>query len=406
LLVSALCLRHVDAGVLLLSVDLLFLDPDFVCTVRTRIAEATGIAEAGICIACTHTHSGPVTVDMLAWRDDVHVPPPNPDYMLLLAEALLRAAREAVRTLQGAELAWTTASALGVGGNRLDPHGITDSEVGLLAVRAKSTRHWLALVPIYGMHPTVLHEDSTRISADFPGATRAALREAYGDALVVLYCTAPCGNQSPRHVVSAPTFSEADRLGRLLAERMVSSLSRLDDSMFSDQVVLAAQLGTIQATPTSMPPVAEAISELSQRRAVLAALMASHSDPGSIRTAECAVFGAEETVTLANAQAHGELASLQQRYQTVDVQVLRIHQSLLAGWPCEIFTEYALALKAQSPHQVFPVSLANGHLQGYIVTDDAVRAGGYEAATRVFEPATGQRLLAKTHELITDIFNR
>ncbi|HYE74038.1 MAG TPA: hypothetical protein VEF04_11940, partial [Blastocatellia bacterium] len=42
-----------------------------------------------------------------------------------------------------------------------------------------------------------------------------------------------------------------------------------------------------------------------------------------------------------------------------------------------------------APCQTFVVTYANGHLQGYIVTPEAAAAGGYEAASRLFEPEAG-----------------
>ncbi len=65
------------------------------------------------------------------------------------------------------------------------------------------------------MHPTVLHEDSTAITADFPGAARAFLAERFPD-LTTIYHTGPSGNQSPRYFVTGQTFAEADRLGTML----------------------------------------------------------------------------------------------------------------------------------------------------------------------------------------------
>ena len=67
------------------------------------------------------------------------------------------------------------------------------------------------------MHPTVLHEDSTLVSGDFPAMTRQYLQEhVLGADCPVLYHTGPSGNQSPRHVTRANTFDEAERLGGLL----------------------------------------------------------------------------------------------------------------------------------------------------------------------------------------------
>ena len=97
---------------------------------------------------------------------------------------------------------------------------------------------------------------------------------------------------------------------------------------------------------------------------------------------------------------NGELAHLYANYREAAIQVVRIGDRILAGWPCEIFTEYALALKARAPMKAHAICLANGELQGYIVTPEAMQAGGYEAANSLFLPETGEQLVTKSVELI------
>ena len=46
------------------------------------------------------------------------------------------------------------------------------------------------------------------------------------------------------------------------------------------------------------------------------------------------------------------------------------------------------------------ISLANGELQGYIVTEAAVSEGGYEASNAIFAPAAGQTLVEATVRLV------
>ncbi|HEY3377996.1 MAG TPA: neutral/alkaline non-lysosomal ceramidase N-terminal domain-containing protein [Armatimonadota bacterium] len=399
LLASALCLRNDAGAVLLMAVDLLFISTATAREVRGRIAAQTGLCDAQIFISCTHTHSGPVTMDLLAWRDDPCVPPVDDAYLAWLVDALVAAAVEAAETPHDAALAWASADARGVGSNRLSPDGVTDPEAGVLAVRTRGGA-WLALASIYGMHPTVLHEDSTHISGDFPAFTRQHLREALGEHLVVLYHNAPCGNQSPRYAVTAQTFAEAERLGRLLGERILTAVRRMGADDFSRDILLAGRLGSMAPIPRAMPSVAEAESLLRERVAEFARLCADGAGHGPVRTAECAVFGAEETLVLAQAQATGELARIHEAYHQAEVQAVRIGERVLVGWPCELFTEYARALKQRASLPVHPVCLVNGELQGYIVTQEAAVAGGYEAANSLFTPETGEALVAKGVELV------
>jgi hypothetical protein len=392
LLVSALYVANGKAAVLQVALDILFLDPATARSIRAETAGRLGLPEAHVFISCTHTHSAPITNRNLAWEDDPVVPPPDPAYMRLLRTRILEAAEQAARNTRPAELAWTVADATGVGGNRLSAGGLTDPEVGILAVRGAGGGPMIGVSMVYGMHPTVLHEDSTLASADFPGYARLVLQETWGRDLVVVYHTGPEGNQSPRHFVKGQTFAEAERLGRMLGGAVKTSLQRLSASDFRVEAELAGGLRDVMLTRRHYPSVAEAEKLLAFRRAELARLRAEKAGHGPVRTAECALFGAEEQVTMARAEADGRVEQAARAAMPAQVQALRLGDACLGGLPGEVFAEYALDIKKRAARRTFVACLVNGELQGYIVTPEAAAAGGYEAANSLFLPESGRRL--------------
>jgi neutral ceramidase len=70
------------------------------------------------------------------------------------------------------------------------------------------------------------------------------------------------------------------------------------------------------------------------------------------------------------------------------------------GWPGEHFVAHGLALKAAAPAGTHLFTIANGELQGYIATPEAVARGAYEATNAVFSVANGPRFVARTLDLI------
>jgi neutral ceramidase len=64
-----------------------------------------------------------------------------------------------------------------------------------------------------------------------------------------------------------------------------------------------------------------------------------------------------------------------------------------------LFVEYGLAAKDERP-RLYVISLANGELQGYIATEDAVKEGGYEVTNCLFAPVTGRLFVAETLRLL------
>jgi hypothetical protein len=323
--------------------------------------------------------------------------------MAFLRQRVVEAAVAASESVVPARLAVTSARAEGVGGNRLSPDGPHDPEVGILFARRGDGGQPLAAQVIYSMHPTVLHEDSTLVSSDFPAFARRHLETAL-PGVKVLYHTGPCGNLSPRYHVKGQTFAEAERLGRALGETVLRAVDALRPEDFADQVSLAAGSRWVTLPSRPCPTLDRAAGNLQRAQAEYERLRHQAAPRAQVRTAECAVFGAEEGMTLARAEASGEVERLRrQRYARVEVQALRIGGAVLVALPGEQFVEYALRLKHDSPAPVFVVSLANGELQGYLVTPEAEAAGGYEAQMGLFPAAAGPVLTSAALDLIRDL---
>jgi len=268
----------------------------------------------------THTHSGPHVAEVLAWKDDPVVPSADPHYLAFMREQTLAAAVDAWKSPEPARAAWTTADVRGIaGGNRIDPEGAEDPEAGLLILRQATTRNPLAVVSIYGMHPTVLHEDSTLVSSDFIGFVRAGVEEASAN-----------------------------------LDRARSDFEKLKCDGPSASVV---------------------------------------------RTAEYTVFGAEEELTLARAEVTGEAERLREKYRYMEIQVIRLGDTIVAAWPGEFFVEYGLEFKRRAGGRAFVVTMANGDLQGYVVTPQAEAARGYEAQMSLFAASVGFQFVEETLNL-------
>jgi len=315
---------------------------------------------------------------------------------------IIESGTAAYRASQPAELAFTTAQASGVGGNRLDPEGPFDSEIGLVAVQSESEHRLIALVVVYGMHPTVLHEDSRLVSSDFPHFARQRLKQQYPE-LVTLYNLGPCGNLSTRYHVKSQTFAEAQRLGERLGDLILSALAKLKNTNFSREIQLSAKRTYTDLPTNSFQSTAAAQEKLQQATERYEKLKREGAPHGPLRTAECEVFGCEEALTLAEAQATGELAKWQERYRQAEVQVFRLGDVFIVAWPGEQFVEHGLALKQKASQRVLVISLANGELQGYIATPEAEAAGAYEAAFALFKPKAGDCLVNAALKLINQL---
>jgi len=314
-------------------------------------------------------------------------------------DGIVAAACQAVRGAVPGEVAVTAATIDGVGCNRLSPDGPRDPEAGIVIVRRQSDHSLLAVQLIYSMHPTVLHEDSTLVSSDFPGLARRRIEEALAGA-VVCYHTGPAGNLSPRYHVREQTFAEAERLGGLLAQPVLAAIDACPDSSFCGEVSLGGASTHVALPARVFSSVAQAEAELAAARDEFDRLRRAGAPHGPVRTAECTVFGAEEQVMLARAEESGAAERLRAEYGRAEVQVLRVGDAFLVGLPGECFVEYALDIKGRAGRRAFVISLANGELQGYVVTPEA---HGYEARLSFFLPEAGRLMADAAVELIASL---
>ncbi|MFB3904768.1 MAG: neutral/alkaline non-lysosomal ceramidase N-terminal domain-containing protein [Acidobacteriota bacterium] len=397
LLSSALYLSDGQGAAMFIANDLIWVGKASTRRIRERIAAATGLPAGAVMVTATHTHSGPMTLDYISNEADEVVPKTDQAYVSFMEDRIVSTGIQAFEAARPAEAGLVSVEVAGLGTNRRDPDGQADREVPILMVRSLESGQPLACMLVCSMHPTVLHEDSRLISADFPGMARLYLqREVLGADCPVLYHTGPAGNQSPRHVTRSNTFTEAERLGALLGKAVAKVIpaAHYDSSL---RVCTRQVFTDLPRRP--LPSLAEARRKRDAARRRLEELKSGPAPRQKVRTAEVDWFGSEETLTLARAAEEGRLEGAYASVLPAEIQLISVGPCAFVGWQGEIFVEYALAVKSRRPG-AYIISLANGELQGYIVTPEAVAEGAYEASNALFAPESGQILVERTLDLL------
>jgi neutral ceramidase len=365
LLSQVLLIRRGDQGVVLISLDLLGVRLDFTERVRAGIAEATGIPAHSILLACSHTHSGPT--GFLNGLPVIHTPE-DAELVKIVERKLIGASVEAMRSLQPSRLGVGHGQLKGVGANRNDPEGgPLDDEVIVLRVDDNDGCP-LAVWMNFGCHPTVMGHENLLITADYPGAARAALRRIHPDA-VFLYTNGASGDVSTRFTRRAQTFAEVERMGRLLAGEV---LKVMESSVAEDDHILCGRLEALELAFRTFPSPQEMQSETERLQGELATLQESGASHGVIRRAQTRLEGAVARQWLAQ-----ELKGLD-RFQS-QLQVLEVGPLALVGLPGEPFTRLVLDIKARRTHaHTAVVSYCNDET-GYFPDQQAFAEGTYEA---------------------------
>jgi neutral ceramidase len=393
---SALYLSDGKTKTMFIANDIIFVSKDTSASARKRIEEKTGVPAKNIMITATHTHSGPITLDYLSNQNDPVVPKTDMNYVRFMEDCIVLAATEAYQNAQPAKIGLAVADDTGIGTNRRNPNGPADHNVPVLVVKNEKDEY-LACMIVCSMHPTVLHEDSTLVSGDFPGLSRIYLQEnVLGKDCPVLHHTGPAGNQSPRHVTKANTFDEAERLGLILGMAIEKAISKIE---YQSKLSISVKSKLLKYLPKRIfPSVEESQKKLNNAINKLDTLRKNNASKQEIRTAECDWFGAEETLTLSKATESGLLQQVYKLCLPAEIQIIRIGKWNFVGWQGEIFIEYALEVKNKKPN-TFVISLANGEMQGYIVTKQAADEGGYEASNSLFSYEAGEIFVNKTLEV-------
>lgn len=253
LLSSALYLTDGKNQVLFISNDVIYVSKASTARIRKSISEKTGIGASNILVAATHTHSAPVTVDLVISANDPIVPKVDKNYLRFMEDSTVKAACQAVEHATWAEIAVVVGDATGVGTNRHNPEWAKDTDVPAMFVKNKNNEY-IGCMLVCNMHPTILHEDSTLYSGDFPHFIRKTLQEVVlGNGRPVIYFTGTAGNQSPRHVTKSNTFEEARRIGQIVADSIISKLT--ETVTYSSYMPISVAQKFVDLPKRTFPPV-------------------------------------------------------------------------------------------------------------------------------------------------------
>lgn len=393
LLSTALYLTNRTNQVLFVSNDIIYVNKEFTTRVRKKINEQTKVPISNILVGATHTHSGPVTVELVISANDPIVPRVDKDFLKFVEESTIKAACKAVENAESADIVIVVGDATGVGTNRHNPEWAKDMEVPALFVKNKNGA-FIGCLLVCNMHPTILHEDSTLYTSDFPHFVRKQLQDlALGKECPVVYFTGTAGNQSPRHVTKANTFEEAERIGNIVAD---SVLAKLNETIsFSSKITISTAQKFVDLPKRVFPTLEWAETHRNRTKAKFENLKLNSQKPQEIRTAEVDWFGSKELLYLSELNQENKLIEAYEGSLPAEIQIIKIGDWRFVAWPGEVFVEYGLELKKHF-NNVAMITYANGELQGYIVTKEAQEKGFYEAGNSFFDYTAGELMLTKT----------
>ena len=369
----------------LVTCDLIVVTRDMLEKCREQLADKLGMEPRQLILTGTHTHTAPKVEP--PYSDEV-----VPKIVDAVEEAATQASPTTVKTARAVvygisfnRRGWRDDGEVHMNVGRrtqklvlLD--GPTDPMLGLFMFEAE------------GRPPIVLANFSLHcctagpgaLSADFPAAFEQALRENMGQEVMLHFTQAPCGNVN--HVDQSlpadarPRGIERWRVGSKLAEGAAWAL-RDAQPIDSAPVRTASRKFTLKCRPYSAE----------EREAALKFELYDKS------TWDGEFLDATRLKRVQQSINWGDQRGL-------EVQALRFGQGAMAFMPGEVYVEFAIRIKKESPlyPHTYAVELSGDDI-AYIPTREAFPKGGYSVVSCRFDAGCGEKITDEALAALADV---
>lgn len=366
-----------DESLILISMDILSFKSKYCNEMRARINEATGVPMDNIFIAATHTHTG------IALDYQLYLCPPNPEQSGHAADMAVEAAVEA----------WNdrAPSSLGTGKTRnatysfcrewftedgdvktwnLGTEPISDVDQSVNIVRVDDASGDVkCLIVNYANHPDT-YSYKTQYSADYPGYLRQALKNRYGEDVVVLYFNGCEGDvnyvdykNKTHHEYHGGGKNTAEIIGEAIARDVIKIANKIKTDSYPVIRSISKTYDAPQRKPTE--------KELAWGQSAI-----KYMAPSGLDYAFALEYTTEDYSKL------GDTFEL-------EIHTIELGDFAIVGLPSEIFSEIGLKIKAASPYEnTMIVGLANG-THGYIAPDFVQGTSSYVARFSMYNAYAG-----------------
>jgi len=323
----------------ILSIDICSMTKEPVEMMRSYIASKTDIKAKNIMIHATHTHSGP--------KSDLNAPKAK-EYLLKAASAVILANQRLKPTFLSVgrsredrvsfnrrlrcidsttHMCWEKFKP----GYVLGPLGPIDPEV--ITISFKQNEGESGVLVNFGCHATTLTGNNWLYSADYPGYIVESIKRAKGKDYMPLFLNGPCGNvtQVDYRVGFPDTYQECQRIGYILGVSAMEAIKN-EEIINGDIVAISKEM-----VPLKRMTISE--EQLKWAKAVMKKVEKEGMPPIQADGIPDAEFAREWI----------KMYETQNKIDSLEVMVVRIGDIAFVGLPGEIFCEFGIEIKKESP---------------------------------------------------------
>ncbi|MDB6123792.1 MAG: hypothetical protein JWQ71_2785 [Pedosphaera sp.] len=405
---KAIVLQQGSEKIALVFCDLVGLSLNITTNARAAASKITGIPVSHIVIAATHSHTGPLFDDVRRFyfhKAAVEKYGKDPQekiyYPKFLEERLTKVIAQANNNLTPAELNAGVATQEGIPYNRryymkngrvafnpgqlntniVSPAGPVDHDVGILEVTNLKKNKTIGGLTVFAMHADTI--GGTEWSADYPFFIQQTLRKSFGPNYISAFGAGTCGDLNQINVnVKEPVkgFEVAESLGNRIGKTVLNAQKDLQPIT---QPTLSVKGITLQL------PLQDVSAE---------DLEAAQKNIYRLGDDKLDFYAKVRAVKALDLTTRGT------KTWPMEVQVFRLDaDTAIACLPAEIFVEFGLAIKKQSPFKkTIVISICNDR-PCYIPTLKAFKEGSYETVNSRLKPGTGETLVETAVKLLKEL---
>ncbi len=403
LLATAVAFDDGEKKAVIISVDVIGMNMEFMSLLRPAVAEAAGLDVDGVFIASTHTHLGPGVASTESKIGSFE----NAEYGDWLRKRIADGATLAMQDLAPATMKYTRGEVKGVsfirryrmkdGTVRTNPgwqnpdvdHALgTPDEVSQLLIIKREGKPEIGIVN-FQVHPDVISGEL--LSADYPKFVRDTYELNVENSLC-MYLNGAQGDSNHIDIRLNPEkecahgYDRARYMGKKIAMSVISNYE-LAKELPGDKIGYAKKMISVRYNKGTPEEIPEAL-----------ALAKLYHEVGSEKAVP-ELTGMARTEKIAKATRIEKMQS-KPDFKDLILTAVSVGDMVFASLPGEPFTEVGRQIKANSPFTLtIPCCCANGY-EGYYPVQSAFDEGGYEALTSRYVAGTAEKLIETSTEII------
>lgn len=379
----------------LVVLDAIQIDRSDVLDIRRKAQELCGIEAENIFAWATHTHTGgPVDGAMESKRDKKYINFMTSQAAQAIADAYAkrRAAKLGSATGEVKECAYIRRFIRSDGSAVMNPRvgdkdilgteGEPDETFTVARIEDAQSGKVMGFLSSYGLHLDTV--TGTLISADYPGALQAKVSEKYGEDVMSIFFTGPCGNTNHFDMEDITTRDGTTMRFRI-AEKLFAEFERLDDK------IVCSDCGIdIRGKRILLPLRCADEEQIKWAKDILAGVKNDYYD----ERFQLEIFAKP-------------LIDISERIdETVEIEIgaVKVGALTVISWPGEVFVEFGRAVREAFPGEDIIIGeLSGGSVVCYICTQEAHRRGSYEpmaVSALCLNPDGGDKIVEATLKML------